>query len=106
MLRIVIALVLIGAGAFFGWEAHNVLTMDWFELANQMGPNAHLTSADLDLLNSPAADISEKLGADTYGELDNYLTVMRVAGIVTVISGVVLIATRTKTAPSKKYKKS
>ncbi|MFA4835921.1 MAG: hypothetical protein WC749_07640 [Dehalococcoidia bacterium] len=95
-IRTIVGLILIGIGLYFAWDANSTLDSGLFKLGVMMTPDAPLTSADLKVLNSPAADVSDKLGADTYGELDNYLSAMRVGGIILAISGGLLIVTEAR----------
>ncbi len=91
---IILGLILIGGGIYVAWEAHSILNWALFQLATLMEPGVKITSADLQVFNSFLTDFLYNIGADTYAEMQRYLTVARIVGIVGAILGGLLTFTR------------
>ena len=87
MSRVVVGILLLGIGIYVAWEAHGILSWGLFQFAAFGDPNGKVTSLDLQLMNSFVVDLLINVGADTWGELQRYLGVMRVGGIVVAIIG-------------------
>ena len=86
-IRILTGLVLLCVGGYFAWEAHSILDAGLSQLGAMLNPDAEITSADVEALKSPAADVAYLFGADTSSNLEANLAVMRMGGIVVAVSG-------------------
>jgi len=84
---IIFGLVLIGVGIYVAWEAHSILNWALFQFAVLFDPKGIITSSDLQIFNSFLTDFLSKIGADTYGEMQRYLTIARIVGIVGALCG-------------------
>jgi N-glycosylase/DNA lyase len=87
MLRVLIGILLLGIGVYSAWEANSILNSWLFQFAAIGGHADKITPSDLQVLNSFVADALAKVGADTWGEMQRYLSVVRVGGIVIAIFG-------------------
>ncbi len=91
MIRLIAGVILIGVGIYFGLEADSALDYGWLEFGTAFTPNLQIPSW---VPTNPAVDISSGLGADTFSEMEHYLSVFRVVAIVAVILGVMLAASK------------
>jgi len=66
---LVLGIILIGLGAYVGWESHSILNWDLFQLSALIDHDHHITEMELQIFNSFVTDILYKLGADTMGEM-------------------------------------
>ena len=79
-------------GLFFALEADSALDSTAIEFGAAFTPNLNIPDWILNNINNSVVDISSTLGANTYSEMERYLVVFRVLGIVAGIVGFLLVA--------------
>ena len=92
MIRAVAGIILLILGIFFALEADSALDSTAIDFGAAFTPNLDIPDWILNNINNPVVDISSSLGANTYSEMDRYLTVFRVLGIVAGVIGLMLVA--------------
>ena len=87
---LLLGIILIGLGGYIAWESHSILNWPLFQMTALANHNVHITATDLQYLNSFLTDFLSKLGADTWGAMQRYLTISRIGGIVIAILGLIV----------------
>lgn len=86
-MRVFFGIILLGFGGYVAWEAHSILNWGLFQFAALAGSNKIISPTELQVFNSFLSDFLYNVGADTFGEMQRYLTIARVAGAVVALFG-------------------
>ncbi len=94
MFRSIVGLILLSIGAYFAWDTNNVLHLDSFVSSLGLCPDRQLAASDIQSFNSIAANVVEKLGADTYADMERFLSALGFLAVGIGVGGLFLCSSK------------
>ena len=94
MFRFIVGLILLCAGAYFAWDASNVLHLDSFVSGLGLCPDQQLTSSDIQSFDSVTANLVTKFGADTYADMEQFLSALGFLAVGISVGGLFLFSSK------------
>ncbi len=94
MVRVIAGVALIIIGIYAGLETDNALDSTLIEWGAAFTPNLEIPSWAIENQDNPIISVFAWIGADTFSEMKDCLSVFRVVSIVIGIIGIMLVASR------------